>query len=172
MDKCYYHPEKEVVGQCASCGRFLCYDCFNVTQGHLCYECAQQLNYQIKQEFKSNLILAIVMGIAWIVGVLLINLFDSDTMYYIGVGLILVTGFIPGWRIATKILDKIFSGWIIGGLFLLFYYIIKFIIALLFAEISIVIYVIKTIISSVAYNKAKKNFELIEEYQKELVKQD
>jgi type III secretory pathway component EscS len=41
---CYYHPDREPVGMCVSCGRLVCAECKVELQGKIhCNQCAEQL---------------------------------------------------------------------------------------------------------------------------------
>lgn len=59
---CYYHPDEEAVATCASCGKYICEDCFETYgvligeyAGHaLCYECTQATVASNVEELKKN----------------------------------------------------------------------------------------------------------------------
>ena len=58
---CYYHPEREAVGPCALCGKSLCKDCFELTKGHYCYDCAKNIHDNVKYEVKKDAIWCSIM---------------------------------------------------------------------------------------------------------------
>lgn len=48
---CYVHPEKEAVGTCVSCGKFICSECVTEIQGkNYCKHCVDELFAQKNQE--------------------------------------------------------------------------------------------------------------------------
>ncbi len=50
--KCYYHPDRDAVGQCVDCGKFLCVECTGKYKPVLCDDCYNDRvnNYRIQQE--------------------------------------------------------------------------------------------------------------------------
>lgn len=48
---CYVHPEKEAVGTCIGCGKFICSECVTEIQGkNYCKNCVNELFAQKNQE--------------------------------------------------------------------------------------------------------------------------
>lgn len=158
MSQCYYHQGREAVGQCQECGKFLCYDCFNLTVGHLCYDCAQALNRQRKKEMLFNLVTTIVLTAIWIAAFITMR-FNST----VSLILLLIAGIYPARRMLTYISRRFFPSlivtWFVYGLM----FIIKLILAFICSIFMLPYYIIKLIISIVKYTKENKNYKLIEE---------
>ena len=46
---CSRHPDRPAYGYCAECGAELCEECYEYTQGHLCYNCVSEYYHQEKE---------------------------------------------------------------------------------------------------------------------------
>ena len=90
---CYYHPNREVVGVCVNCGRFICAEC-KVELGDkiYCNPCADKLftpiaasPTRIKEKAVYSTVLRIVSGIF---GVLLLLGVATGLSYFIETGIV------------------------------------------------------------------------------------
>ena len=151
--KCYYHNERDGVGQCNHCGKVLCKECVDVYNPPLCTDCAGIRN----NERKMNTTTEIVLSIAALIfgGFMYFLVSDSFElvkflMYLIGWG-----GVPYGWNALNKITPSIFLilpliGWVI-------YFVIKLMIALYIGWIIFIIRVIKIIRDS-SNNKSMSDY--------------
>lgn len=146
--KCINHNKKDAVGYCGKCGAGLCKDCFNKYSNHLCDNCAKENNNEIKEEATANLVLTIILSVAFaILGG--IELSSSGDLSIIG---IYVFAGIPwGWKALNRITPNIFLfmpliGWII-------YFVAKLLLSM---AVGIVAMPIKIFMAIRDYSNSKK----------------
>lgn len=66
---CYRHPERQAVAQCPNCGAFLCRECYNRYEGHMCKNCTYENNKAYISRVRNSLIWAAVFFVlGWIIG--------------------------------------------------------------------------------------------------------
>ncbi len=66
---CYRHPERQAVAQCPNCGAFMCRDCYNRYEGHMCKNCTYENNKAYISRIRTSLIWAAVFFVlGWIIG--------------------------------------------------------------------------------------------------------
>lgn len=166
MNNCYYHQNQEAVGQCQSCGKFICLDCFNLTQGHICYDCAQQMNSKYKKNLLINLIITLIIVAAWIVAIVLMDKPDMEVYSYL---IILVVGVVPAWRMLSVVTNRMFSNTVFIGGALAAYVIVKAVFSLVCSIAMLPYYLIKLIAGIVKFIKQSKNYKLIAKTHNELL---
>jgi hypothetical protein len=116
---CYKHPDKTVVGTCPECGKFLCKECADKYESHLCDGCEEKrkanaqkaLNAKkaklaqdagaAKNEALKSLIMGVVVSL--IFGFIGFSIGKSDgeglTMAY------MLAGFPWGYKLISKLMD-------------------------------------------------------------------
>ena len=106
---CSRHCEQPAVGQCPECGAGLCEECYEYTQGHLCYNCVSGYYHEQKKfvasygkSLKMGAIICAIIGA--VIGLVMVQKtygairFSTETIMYIYVPAIigLVGGFCLG----------------------------------------------------------------------------
>ena len=160
---CYYHPEREAVGPCALCGKSLCKDCFELTKGHYCYDCAKNIHDNVKSEVKKDAIWCSIMIFAAILFAVFACIpdFFEGQIYVVG-GLFVFACFVPAWKICGRIADRLLGERVYVGAMLLLAFITKFILSVFLSFIVPIIYLILLFINIHRYRYVKKDMEAIE----------
>lgn len=66
---CCMHTDRAAVAQCPNCGAYLCLDCYNQYEDHLCENCTYEKNYVYISKVRNSLIWAGVLFIlGWFIG--------------------------------------------------------------------------------------------------------
>lgn len=66
---CYRHPERQPVAQCPSCGAYMCQQCYDRYEGHLCKNCTYENNQAYISRIRTSLIFAAIFFVlGWIIG--------------------------------------------------------------------------------------------------------
>ena len=167
---CYYHPDREAVGTCPGCGKNLCKDCFDLTTGHYCYDCARNVHDNAKAEIKGSLIWCSIILAATLIFALMVSLpkfFEGQI--YVGGGLYLFACFVPAWKILGKIADRLLGERVYVGLMLLLAFITKVILAIFLSFVVPVIYLISLFINIHHYKVIKKDMDAIEAMHQNIV---
>ncbi len=151
--KCYYHNDRDGVGQCNHCGKVLCKECMDIYSPPLCTECAGVRNNTNKLNATAQIILGIVAMVFGGFMYLVIN--DSMEVPKFLMYLIMWGGVPYGWSALNKITPSFFLilpvvGWII-------YFVIKLAIAMYFGWILLLIKVIKNVYT-LAKSKKMDNY--------------
>lgn len=138
---CYKHGERLAVTKCSQCGKFLCQECAEYFEPHLCVDCAMSYAGEIKASMIKSIVLSVVF---MIIGILLIKSPSG----------ILLAGIPYGWGILNRITPSMFLwlswiGWIV-------YFIIKLVIAYCIGLIALPIKLIRNIYQLNKINKIMK----------------
>lgn len=160
MNNCYYHQNEEAVGQCQICGKYLCRDCFNLTQGHICYDCAQEINNKNKKNLLINAIITLIIVAAWVVALIMMD--NPDLKTYTNI-IVLVVGVVPAWRMLSIVTNKMFANTTFVGGAIAAYFIVKAVLSIVCSLVMLPYYVIKLIVGFVKYIKESKNYKLVEQ---------
>lgn len=147
--KCYYHNDRDGVGQCNHCGKVLCKECMDIYSPPLCTECAGIRNNSNKVNATAQIILSIAAMVFG--GFMYFVVSDSFELAKFFMYLIMWGGVPYGWNALNKITPGLFLflpliGWII-------YFFIKLAIAMYFGWILLLFKLIKNIYELV---KSKK----------------
>ncbi|MBQ4427545.1 MAG: hypothetical protein II881_07300 [Oscillospiraceae bacterium] len=101
--QCFYHEEKDAVGQCAVCGKFVCKDCARQYDNTplMCYDCAKTGYEEWKEDarrLKRNSIIGAAVGFLIVIGTALFGKM-SIVEYYASIILASVISVIIGFAI-------------------------------------------------------------------------
>lgn len=112
---CYNHTDRPAVGQCTSCGKFLCKECVSKYKPILCDECYNEIHSQQVAKKANESLLLIVCGAAFVVLLALCLLFGGlvgmgGTFERIQVAWA-IAFFIYGWRGFDNLLSKFNTIW-------------------------------------------------------------
>lgn len=138
---CFNHTEQPAVAQCSNCGRFLCKECSMKYKPILCDECgdefiqAQQVQEQNKEiSDKNRFIIAIALFAVnfciYFFGSIAVGNMTSDTFLYIIVSSFAWAGIPYGWQKLNMLRDKLNFILILPIIGWLFYFGIKFALAM------------------------------------------
>ncbi|MBE5942429.1 MAG: hypothetical protein E7264_07830 [Lachnospiraceae bacterium] len=153
--KCFYHADKEGVGQCNQCGKVLCKECMNIYRPPLCTECAQEHNNANRRRLVLDVILGTLMmifGGYMYFTQFAINGFD----FFEFIGMVIIWGGIPyGWSALNKITPNIFLfmpiiGWLI-------YFVIKLFLSLLIGWLAFIVKIVQ-IVYGIIKNKKMTDY--------------
>ncbi|RIA78033.1 hypothetical protein EI71_00610 [Anaeroplasma bactoclasticum] len=160
---CYYHSNREAVGTCPGCGKNLCKDCFDLTTGHYCYDCAKNSHDEVKAELKGGVIWCSIVLIATAI---FIFFFTGPQMFkeqgIVGGIIYVLACFFPAWKICTRLADRILGDRLYAGMMLIAAFVIKVLLALLISAIVPIIYLINLFINIHRFRFVKKDMEAIE----------
>lgn len=138
--KCYYHPDRDAVGTCADCGKFLCKECLDRWTEPVCNDCISKECVQQKKAARDELIMGLVCGI--LLGLAMAALVIANPQSEkLSVLSWLVFGFIQGFGfvLAWNWLKKLTSGIHFNGILILpiigwaIYYMGKFVFGFMIA---------------------------------------
>ncbi len=160
---CYYHPQREAIGTCPVCEKQLCSDCFDLTVGHYCYDCAVNETIGLKKLFMKNLIVSILTILCFIVGGILFTLDSIGDAKYIGLALMVVGGFYPAWKFLGALANRVLGARVYYGFMIALAIIIKFVLSVFVSFFVPIVYLVKTIIALVNYSKQNKNLKVLNE---------
>lgn len=157
---CYYHSDREPVGTCPTCNKQLCKDCFELTVGHVCYDCAKEIHRQAKSSLKLSTIIAIITVTAGIVGIILMS--QGGNMNFIGGGIYILACIVPAWKFLSKLANKILGPREYFGLMIFFAFFIKLLLAIFISLVVPFVYIVLAIMSIINYNRVNKDMKNIE----------
>jgi len=129
---CYNHPVQVAVAQCSDCGKGLCTQCASAYNIAICEVCSNQRISQEKRSIVKNWLLTLVAGLVvmFVLGVFLFTPGAEHKFRYFGYPMLfyISCGFLPGWRALRGVNSNTFVvlpvlGWV-------FYFVIKFILAI------------------------------------------
>ncbi|MCR4897665.1 MAG: hypothetical protein K5892_00410 [Acholeplasmatales bacterium] len=158
---CYYHTDREPIGTCPICNKQLCKDCFELTVGHICFDCSMAMHSEAKKNLIVTCIIAILSIIAFFVGVILMN--KGDNMLWVGGLIYLIACIVPAWRFLGWLANKMFGPREYFGYMILIAFIIKLILAIFISLVVPFVYIILLIIAIVRYVKINKDMKLVKQ---------
>ena len=154
--KCYYHNDRDGVGQCNECGKVLCKECMDIYTPPLCTECAGTRNNTNKVNAIGQIILTII---AMAFGAYMYFVIGGSPLIIY----IIMWGGVPfGWSALNKITPRVFL--ILPGIGWIIYFVVKLMIAMYIGWILLLIKIIKNIYTLV---KSKKMDSYINQQNKQ-----
>ncbi len=158
---CYYHNEREVVGKCKTCGKELCQECYDLTNGRACYACADNAKRDAKKNIIKNIVLFSITAVVLIFVVLVLGakVIDNEIIQYVAIGVGIAGLFIPGWIYAGVPLNIAFNTK--SSRNTLKYLFIRFLLAIVCGALSIVIYLISLFVGISRLSKANKDVKIL-----------
>lgn len=143
--KCYYHNDRDGVGQCNECGKVLCKECMDIYTPPLCTECAGTRNNTNKVNAIGQIILTII---AMAFGAYMYFVIGGSPLIIY----IIMWGGVPfGWSALNKITPRVFL--ILPGIGWIIYFVVKLMIAMYIGWILLLIKIIKNIYTLVKIKK-------------------
>lgn len=156
---CYDHPTQIAVAQCIDCGKGLCPQCATMYSISICNTCNKQRINKEKRTIIKSWLLTFVLGLVvmFVSGIFLFAPGAEHKFRYFGYPMLLWISFgmVPGWRALNRITPNIFLilpllGWV-------FYFVVKFLLALAIGCIILPFKLIKDVVRFIQLGKMSHN---------------